>query len=120
MAEAREIERVTNFLSLGEFSSSSNKLWRQKLHIILHFQVNSNTSGSGAGHVEVIAVSPTGRLLDCPVSQKGGVYSATFQPDEPGEWNIQVKHSGNPINDQPYTCFVFDPNGIKVDIYLLF
>ncbi|XP_014240191.1 filamin-A isoform X2 [Cimex lectularius] len=81
---------------------------------IVEVVVNSNSNGSEAGQVEVIAVSPTGRLLDCPVSQKGGVFSATFQPDEAGEWSIQVKHSGNPIHDTPYTCFVFDPNGIKL------
>ncbi|XP_066909366.1 filamin-B-like [Halyomorpha halys] len=81
---------------------------------IVEVVVNSNTNGTGAGQVEVIAESPTGRLLDCPVSQKGGVFSATFQPDEPGEWSIQVRHSGNPIHEAPYTCFVFDPNGIKL------
>lgn len=78
----------------------------------LLLQVNSN--GARSGHIEVIATSPTGRRLDCPVNERNGVYTATFQPDEAGEWSIAVRHSGELIQGGPFTCHVYDPNGIKV------
>lgn len=59
-------------------------------------------------------MSPNGRELECPVKESGDAYRTTFQPDEPGEWTIAVKHRGQLIQGSPYTCFVFDPNGIKV------
>lgn len=59
-------------------------------------------------------MSPDGRELECPVKESGDAYRTTFQPDEPGEWTIAVKHRGQLIEGSPYTCFVFDPNGIKV------
>ncbi|XP_039300875.1 filamin-A-like [Nilaparvata lugens] len=79
---------------------------------IVEVLVNSN--GARSGLIEVIASSPTGRQLDCPVHEQDGVYSATFQPDEPGEWSIAVRHSGELIQGGPFTCFVFDPNGVKL------
>ena len=42
------------------------------------------------------------------------MYTATFQPDEAGEWSIAVTHDGEHIQGGPFTCFVFDPNAIKV------
>lgn len=50
----------------------------------------------------------------CPVKENDGVHAATFQPDETGEWSIAITHKGNHIQGGPFTCFVFDPNGIKV------
>jgi len=52
--------------------------------------------------------------VSCPVQETDGVYTATFQPDEAGEWSIAVTHGGEHIQGGPFTCFVFDPNGIKV------
>lgn len=54
-------------------------------------------------------------MLPCPVNERNGVYTATFQPDEPGEWSIAVRHGGELIQGGPFTCFVFDPNGVKVN-----
>lgn len=65
----------------------------------------------------MIATSPTGRDLSCPVSERDGIYRATFEPDEPGEWSIAVRHSGELIQGGPFTCFVFDPNGVEVSGY---
>uniref|UniRef100_A0A1B6E957 Calponin-homology (CH) domain-containing protein n=2 Tax=Clastoptera arizonana TaxID=38151 RepID=A0A1B6E957_9HEMI len=79
---------------------------------IVEVLVNSN--GARSGNVEVTAASPTGRMLPCPVNERSGVYTATFQPDEPGEWSIAVRHSGELIQGGPFTCFVFDPNGVKL------
>lgn len=62
----------------------------------------------------MVARSPTGRELSCPVHENKGVHSATFQPDEAGEWTIGVMHGGQHIQGGPFTCFVFDPNGVKV------
>lgn len=60
------------------------------------------------------AWSPTGRSLPCPVKENGGVHTATFQPDETGEWSIAITHKGTHIQGGPFICFVFDPNGIKL------
>lgn len=62
------------------------------------------------------AWSPTNRSLPCPVKENSGVHTATFQPDETGEWSIAITHKGTHIQGGPFTCFVFDPNGIKVII----
>jgi filamin len=77
-------------------------------------QVNSN--GAKAGQIDVIATSPTGRDLSCPVHEKDSIYRATFEPDEPGEWFIYVRHGGELIQGGPFTCFVFDPNGVEVSL----
>lgn len=60
------------------------------------------------------AKSPTDRILNCPVSNDNGVYTATFQPDEAGEWKISVTYEGEHIQGSPFTCFVFDPHAVKV------
>jgi len=70
--------------------------------------------GTSHDGIDVTAWSPTGRSLPCPVKEKDGVHTATFQPDETGEWSIAITHKGNHIQGGPFTCFVFDPNGIKV------
>jgi len=62
----------------------------------------------------VEAKSPTSRILNCPVSNNNGVYTATFQPDEAGEWKISVTYEGEHIQGSPFTCFVFDPHAVKV------
>lgn len=79
------------------------------------FKVNSN--GAKAGQIDVVATSPTGRDLSCPVSDRDGIFKATFEPDEPGEWSIAVRHSGELIDGGPFTCFVFDPHGVKVSYF---
>lgn len=62
------------------------------------------------------AWSPTaGRALSCPVHEnEEGLHVATFQPDETGEWSIAITHQGAHIQGGPFTCFVFDPHGIKL------
>lgn len=74
-----------------------------------------NTLGTSHDGIDVTAWSPTGRSLSCPVKENDGVHTATFQPDETGEWSIAITHKGNHIQGGPFTCFVFDPNGIKVN-----
>ena len=77
-------------------------------------EVIVNSNGAKAGLIEVTATSPTGRELLCPVHEREGIYRATFEPDEPGEWSIAVRHSGELIEGGPFPCFVFDPNGVVV------
>ncbi|KAJ8954350.1 hypothetical protein NQ318_011022 [Aromia moschata] len=62
----------------------------------------------------VTAYSPTGRPLDCPLKTIDGTNSATFKPDEAGEWRIEITYQGKQIQGGPFTCSVFDPNGVQV------
>ncbi|CAB3377794.1 Hypothetical predicted protein [Cloeon dipterum] len=78
-------------------------------------EVLVNSYGARNGQVEVMAHSPTGRNLECPVQERDGVYTANFQPDEAGEWQIHVLHGGQNVQGGPYTCFVFDPNGVRLE-----
>ncbi|XP_069676636.1 filamin-A isoform X2 [Periplaneta americana] len=77
-------------------------------------EVLINSNGASSREIDVLARSPTGRGLPCPVQETDGVYTATFQPDEAGEWSIAVTHGGEHIQGGPFTCFVFDPNAIKL------
>ncbi|XP_026826378.1 filamin-A isoform X2 [Ooceraea biroi] len=77
-------------------------------------EVLVNSYGTSHDGIDVTAWSPTGRSLPCPVKEKDSVHTATFQPDETGEWSIAITHKGNHIQGGPFTCFVFDPNGIKL------
>lgn len=92
------------FVVIRKDPFSMNKLRMSELCVL-------GTSHDG---IDVTAWSPTGRSLPCPVKEKDGVHTATFQPDETGEWSIAITHKGNHIQGGPFTCFVFDPNGIKV------
>ncbi|KAK0179966.1 hypothetical protein PV327_005658 [Microctonus hyperodae] len=77
-------------------------------------EVLVNSYGTSHDGIDVTAWSPTGRSLPCPVKENDGVHTATFQPDEIGEWSIAITHKGTHIQGGPFTCFVFDPNGIKL------
>ncbi|KAG7199467.1 hypothetical protein KM043_014093 [Ampulex compressa] len=77
-------------------------------------EVLVNSYGTSHDGIDVTAWSPTGRPLSCPVRENDGVHTATFQPDETGEWSIAITHKGNHIQGGPFTCFVFDPNGVKL------
>lgn len=45
----------------------------------------------------VTAYSPSGRPLNCPLKSADGTNSATFKPDEPGEWRIEITYQGKQI-----------------------
>lgn len=75
-------------------------------------QINSN--GAGGGDINVTAYSPTNRPLLCPVKEEDGVYAATFQPDEAGQWSIAVRYDEEHIQGSPFTCHVYDPHAIRV------
>ncbi|XP_066251151.1 filamin-A isoform X3 [Euwallacea similis] len=78
-------------------------------------QVLVNATGAPKQEdILVTAYSPTGRPLNCPLTTVDGSNSATFKPDEPGEWRIEITYQGKQIQGGPFTCCVFDPNGVNV------
>ncbi|OXU24388.1 hypothetical protein TSAR_010294, partial [Trichomalopsis sarcophagae] len=77
-------------------------------------EVLVNSYGTSQEGINVTAWSPAGRSLSCPVRENDGVHVATFQPDETGEWSIAITHKGAHIQGGPFTCFVFDPNGVQL------
>ncbi|XP_014219845.1 filamin-A isoform X2 [Copidosoma floridanum] len=77
-------------------------------------EVLVNSYGTSHEGVSVSAWSPTGRELNCPVRENDGVHTATFEPDETGEWSIAIMHKGAHIQGGPFNCFVFDPHGIQL------
>lgn len=62
----------------------------------------------------VTAYSPTGRSLKCPLRYGEEGHSAIFKPDEAGIWEIAITYQGRHIQGGPFTCAVFDPNGVSV------
>lgn len=61
-------------------------------------QVLVNATGAPKREdILVTAYSPTGRPLDCPLTTIDGTNSATFKPDEPGEWTIEITYQGKQI-----------------------
>ncbi|XP_023314002.1 filamin-A isoform X2 [Trichogramma pretiosum] len=77
-------------------------------------EVLVNSFGTSHEGIKVTALSPSGRSLACPVRANDGVHVASFQPDETGEWSIAITHKGAYIQGGPFTCFVFDPHGIRL------
>jgi filamin len=78
-------------------------------------QVLVNATGAPRREdILVTAYSPTGRPLNCPLKTIDGTNSATFKPDEAGEWRIEITYQGKQIQGGPFTCSVFDPNGVQV------
>lgn len=78
-------------------------------------QVLVNATGAPKREdILVTAYSPSGRPLDCPLTTIDGTNSATFKPDEAGEWRIEITYQGKQIQGGPFTCSVFDPNGVHV------
>ncbi|XP_035227901.1 filamin-A-like, partial [Stegodyphus dumicola] len=73
-----------------------------------------NSNGVGGGNVFVEALSPSGKLRKCTVVENDGVYTATFTPDEIGEWKIIVTYAGEHIQGSPFMCYVYDPLKVKV------
>lgn len=62
----------------------------------------------------VTAYSPSGRSLKCPLKKVDEGHSAIFKPDEAGIWEIAITYQGRHIQGGPFTCAVFDPNGVSV------
>lgn len=80
---------------------------------IVEVLINSNGSGRD-GEMDVKAYAPSRRVLDCPINNDDGVFTANFQPDEPGEWSIAVTYEDQHIQGSPFHCHVYDPNAIQI------
>nr|CAH7749585.1 unnamed protein product [Callosobruchus chinensis] len=78
-------------------------------------QVLVNATGAPRREdILVTAYSPSGRPVNCPLTVIDGTNSATFKPDEAGEWRIEITYQGKQIQGGPFTCSVFDPSGVRV------
>lgn len=61
-------------------------------------QVLVNATGAPKKEdILVTAYSPQGRPLKCPLQHNDGEHSATFKPDEVGEWKIEITYQGKQI-----------------------
>lgn len=61
-------------------------------------QVLVNATGAPKREeILVTAYSPTGRSLNCPLTFFDDTNSATFKPDEAGEWRIEITYQGKQI-----------------------
>uniref|UniRef100_A0A915BH15 Calponin-homology (CH) domain-containing protein n=2 Tax=Parascaris univalens TaxID=6257 RepID=A0A915BH15_PARUN len=69
---------------------------------------------SSSGAVVVEAVAPSGRLKKCQVIQKANSFTATFTPNEVGEWRIGILYNGDHIRGSPFSCNVYDANLVQV------
>uniref|UniRef100_A0A6P7EZ55 Filamin-A-like n=1 Tax=Diabrotica virgifera virgifera TaxID=50390 RepID=A0A6P7EZ55_DIAVI len=113
-----------NVEHLGVMAYAAHFQWvpeRPPLHDLINVTLNSTSGRVGEPvsaprreDILVTAYSPSGRPLDCPLTVIDGTNSATFKPDEPGEWRIEITYQGKQIQGGPFTCSVFDPNGVQV------
>lgn len=74
-------------------------------------------NATGAPRTEdilVTAYSPSGRSHKCPLKRVEEGHSAIFKPDEAGIWEISITYQGSHIQGGPFTCSVFDSNGVSV------
>lgn len=61
-------------------------------------QVLVNATGAPKREdILVTAYGPHGRPLRCPLESIDGTNSATFKPDEAGEWTIEITYQGKQI-----------------------
>lgn len=47
--------------------------------------------------IRVTAYSPHNRALKCPLTTVDGTNTASFKPDEAGEWRIEITYQGKQI-----------------------
>uniref|UniRef100_A0A915IMB9 Uncharacterized protein n=1 Tax=Romanomermis culicivorax TaxID=13658 RepID=A0A915IMB9_ROMCU len=75
---------------------------------------HSNNVEQQKGNVLVEAHSPAGRILKCPVVQRGSTYTANFTPQDVGDWQIAIFYDGEHIRGSPFLCQVYDANLVQV------
>ncbi|CAJ0934049.1 unnamed protein product, partial [Mesorhabditis belari] len=80
---------------------------------IVEVVINAHGDAS-KGEVLVESESPSGRLLQCPVSRVGASFTATFNPDEVGTWQIGIIYDEQHIRGSPFNCQVYDANLVNV------
>ncbi|VDK55167.1 unnamed protein product [Anisakis simplex] len=80
---------------------------------IVEVVINAHGDSSN-GSVLVEAISPSGRVKQCPVLQKANSFTATFTPNEVGEWRIGILYDDEHIRGSPFSCNVYDANVVQV------
>ncbi len=75
---------------------------------------DTSPSGAKLEYMEVQSLSPSGNSTPCTVNKVLEGFAATFKPDEPGEWKVTVLYKEKDIQNSPFSCFVYDPNGVIV------
>ncbi|VDM51632.1 unnamed protein product [Angiostrongylus costaricensis] len=82
------------------------------------------------GSVQVNAISPSGRVQSCAVSKRANSYTASFTPQQVGEfatyffgkrhvinvclWKVGILYEGEHIRGSPFSCQVFDASLVQV------
>lgn len=93
----------------GFSSSSTGQCYRYGIiYLVIEDKNKSVVAGTPRREdILVTAYSPSGRPLNCPLKSADGTNSATFKPDEPGEWRIEITYQGKQIQVSTYFLHSF-------------
>lgn len=59
------------------------------------------TTGAGKGQVQVMVVSPSGKVMAAKVEETIDGFAAKFTPCEPGPHNVNINFAGQPVPRSP-------------------
>lgn len=59
------------------------------------------TTGAGKGQVQVMVVSPSGKVMAAKVEETIDGFAAKFTPAEPGPHNVNINFAGQPVPRSP-------------------
>ncbi|CAD5230271.1 unnamed protein product [Bursaphelenchus okinawaensis] len=81
-----------------------------------HVEVVINAQGGSAqrSEVSVLSVAPSGKRRECKVTHQANSFTAIFQPDEVGQWQIGIVYAGEHIQGSPFDVQVFDADRVNV------
>ncbi|KAH7700174.1 Protein FLN-2 b, partial [Aphelenchoides avenae] len=81
---------------------------------VVEVVINAQGGRSTADDVVVVAISPSGNRIRCEVVHRAGSFTATFTPDEVGQWQIGILYNGEHIRGSPFDCHVYDTSEVSV------
>uniref|UniRef100_A0A0K0EUB1 Jitterbug (inferred by orthology to a D. melanogaster protein) n=1 Tax=Strongyloides venezuelensis TaxID=75913 RepID=A0A0K0EUB1_STRVS len=76
--------------------------------------INAHGTENNTDVIRVTSTSPSGVTKDCHVVCDTSSFTATFSPNEVGEWQIGIFYNFEHIHGSPFSCQVFDPNAVNV------
>ncbi|CEF63050.1 Jitterbug [Strongyloides ratti] len=76
--------------------------------------INAHGTDNNTDAIRVTSTSPSGITKDCHVTCDTSSFTATFSPNEVGEWKIGIFYNYEHIHGSPFSCNVFDPNAVDV------
>uniref|UniRef100_A0AAF5HXR8 Apple domain-containing protein n=1 Tax=Strongyloides stercoralis TaxID=6248 RepID=A0AAF5HXR8_STRER len=76
--------------------------------------INAHGTDNNTDAIRVTSTSPSGVTKDCHVTCDVSSFTATFSPNEVGEWKIGIFYNYEHIHGSPFSCKVFDPNAVDV------